>query len=125
MRIRLVSMAIVALVAWLNLSTANAQTTPVFGPKQYTRIASAPQTFTEHFQHCGTQACRLVIVNGNAEGSARVSSATISLNGVQIVGPNDFNQNASGIVIPVGLTDDDTLVITLASGTGGTLTVSV
>ena len=67
-----------------SLPAASAQMTPAFGPKQYTRTAGPPQTFTEHFHHCGTAACQIVIVNGNADGSNRVSSASISLNGVEI-----------------------------------------
>ncbi|TMH57174.1 MAG: hypothetical protein E6H53_13455 [Betaproteobacteria bacterium] len=125
MRASIVLIAVVALFAGVGPPDAHAQTMPVFGPKQYTRTAGPPQTFTEHFSHCGTQACQLVIVNGNANGAGRVSSASVSLNGVQIVGPSDFNQNVGRIVIPVGLTDDDTLAITLASGVAGSLTVTV
>src|SRR5947209_18303815 len=106
-------------------SSSAAQMMTGFGPKQYTRSAGPPQTFTETFQHCGTAPCQLVVVNGNADGSNRISSASISLNGAQILGPSDFNQQVGRIVKPVVLTDNNQLRITLASKPGSFLTVSV
>ena len=90
-RLIVIVLALALLATILPLSSA-AQMTPAFGPKQYMRHTGAPQTFQETFQHCGTQACRIVIVNGNSDGSDRVSSASIYLNGVLVVGPSDFNQ---------------------------------
>ena len=46
MRASFVWIAGAALITGLGLPTAGAQTMPVFGPKQYTRTAGAPQTFT-------------------------------------------------------------------------------
>src|SRR6266480_863840 len=107
-------------------SSIAAPMTPIFGPKQYTRIAGRPQTFTETFQHpCGTAPCQIVVVNGNADGTKRISSASISLNGGQIVGPSDFNQQVGKIVRPIALADQNRLTIRLASKPGSFLTVSV
>jgi hypothetical protein len=99
--------------------------TPVFGPKQYTRAAGPPQTFTETFQHCGTAPCQLVMVNGNADGRNRISSASISLNGTQVIGPSDFNQQVAKIVKPVTLTDQNRLTVRLASKPGSFLTITI
>jgi hypothetical protein len=99
--------------------------TPVFGPKQYTRTAGPPQTFTETFQHCGTTPCQLVMVNGNADGTNRISSASISLNGTQIIDPSDFNQQVAKIVKPVTLTDQNRLTVRLASKPGSFLTITI
>ena len=71
---------------------AAAETTGIFGPTTYTREAGPPQTFTAIFDRCGTAACQLIVTNGDAHGKHRVSSASISLNGDEIVGPRDFNQ---------------------------------
>src|SRR5262249_2075528 len=68
---------------------------------------------------------QLIIVNGNADGSNRVSSARIALNGVQILGPSDFNQHVATIVRPVTLTDPTQLTIQLNSAPGSFITVSV
>ena len=70
------------------LQAPAAPTTVAFGPKQYIRVAGPPETFTETFQHSGTSPCQIVVVNGNADGTQRISSASISLNGQQIVGPD-------------------------------------
>src|SRR5438552_2132180 len=114
-----------AMVLSSSLSSASAEMTPAFGPKQYTRTQGPPQLFIERFQHCGTAACQLVIVNGNADGSQRMSSASISLNGVEIAGPSDFNQRVARIVKPVVPADNDTLVIRLASRPGSFLIIHV
>ena len=98
---------------------------PTFGPKQYVRTAGAKQTFTETFPRCGGSPCQLVILNGNADGSNRVSAATVSLNGVPILKTSDFNQNVPSIVKPVQLVDNDRLSIELSSKPGSFLTVSV
>jgi len=106
-------------------TTLQVPMTIVFGPKQYNRAGGAPQTFTETFQHCGTAPCQIVVVNGGAEGTGRVSSASISVNGRQIIGPSDLNQQVERIVKPVTLLDQNHLTIKLASRPGSFLTVSV
>ena len=102
-----------------------AQMTPVFGPAQYMRIAGPPQTFTGAFKHCGTQQCQIVVVNGDVNGKNRISSASISLNGKEIIGPNTFNQKVSTIVKPVMLADENQLITRLASAPGSFITVDV
>src|SRR5262249_54099502 len=96
-----------------------------FRPKQYIRAAGRPETFTEIFQYYGTSPCQIVVVNGNDDGTQRISSASISLNGQQIVGPRDFNQQTGGSVKAVVLADQNQLSTTLRSKPGSFLTVSV
>jgi hypothetical protein len=102
-----------------------AATTSCFGPNRYTRRPGPPQTFTETFQHCGIAPCQLVVVNGNRNGTHRVTSASISLNGRQIIRPRDLNQHVARIVRPVVLEDNNQLTIRLASRPGSFFTVSV
>src|SRR5262249_35308680 len=100
--------------------------TVAFGPKQYIRDAGPPDTFTETFQYDGTSPCQIVVVNGNADGTHRISSASISLNGQQIVGPRDFNQQIGEIVkAVVVLAGQNQLSTTLRSKPGSFLTVRV
>lgn len=106
-------------------TASDAPMTIAFGPKQFSRAGGAPQTFTETFQHCGNAPCQIVVVNGSADGSRRISSASISLNGRQILGPSDFNQQVERIVKPVTLLDQNQLTIRLASSPGSFVTVSV
>src|SRR4051812_47743257 len=102
-----------------------AATTPAFGPKQFNRTSGGPNVYTETFQHCGTSHCQIVIVNGNANGSNRVSSATISLNGVQIAGANEFNPKVDRIVKSVTLADTNQLTVRLTSSPGSFVTINV
>src|SRR5262245_18343512 len=85
--------------------TLQVQAAPMFafGPNEYLRDAGPPDTFTETFQHSGTFSCQFVVVNGKSDGTQRISSSSISLNGKQIVGPEDFNQQIGVIVKPVVL----------------------
>jgi FlgD Ig-like domain len=97
----------------------------VFGPQTFTRGRGAPQTFTEEFEHCGAGPCRIVVTNGNDDGTGRLSSAFISLNGTQVVGPNAFNQQVDRIVEPVTLQHDNELTVRLASMPEGVLTITI
>ena len=110
---------------WLSPSASAVPMTTAFGPKQYTRATGAPQTFTDTFQHCGTAACQIVVINGNPDGTGRISSASIFLNGVLIAGPNNFNQQVGGFVKPVVLGDMNTLTVNLASKPGSFLIIRV
>lgn len=119
---RLVLLLILGALPKLGIS----QMSPVFGPKRYTRSTGKPQTFTDTFQNCETAAqYDLVVVNGDPDGSNRVSSATILLNGTEVVGPSDFNQNVAQVTKPVTLAASDTLDTTLASEPGSFLAVSL
>src|SRR5260370_35467504 len=65
------------------------------------------------------------MTNGNADGSDRISSASVYLNGVLIAGPSAFNQHVSTIVRPVGLAAVNHLTVALASKPGSFLTIEV
>ena len=120
-----IALFVVSVIPVVSFSPVPEPMTVVFGPKQYTRAAGPPQTFTETFSHCGTAPCQIVVVNGNANGSNRISSASISLNGNQIIGPSDFNPRVATIVRPVTLADQNQLAIRLTSKPGSFITVRV
>ncbi len=116
---------IVLTVSLLLASAGAAETTPAFGPKEFSRIAGRPQTFTETFERCGTSACQIVVTNGNPDGTSRISSASISVNGVEIVRARDLNQKVDRIVRPVDLGEENELTLRLASKPGGFLRVTL
>src|SRR5882724_11588047 len=101
--------------------------TPIFGPTTYTRTTGAPNQYTTTFTLPAWIAnpYDLHIVNGSPTGSDRISSATITLNGVQVAGPSDFNQNVATIDRSVTLQATNTLQVTLASKPGSYLTINV
>lgn len=105
--------------------SAGAAATTVFGPTKYTRAAGSPRTFTETFPHCGSAQCQLVVINGNDDGTNRVTSASIFLNGVRILGPSAFKKRVGRIAEPVALADHNELRIRLASKPGSFVIVSV
>ncbi len=109
----------------LPVSFTSAIAATIFGPKQFTRVAGPPQTFSESFPGCGAPPCQLIVVNGDAAGKHRVSSASVFVNGKQVLGPSDFNQKVDRLVVPVALGANDEVKVTLASAPGSFLTVSV
>ena len=125
MQSKCASILCAALLALSFLVSLDAGAAPTFGPKQYSRVAGAPQTFTDTFAQCGGGTCQLIVVNGNPDGSARVSSASVSLNGVRLVGPRNLNQRVDRIVIPVTLKETDEIRVELNSAPGSFLTISV
>jgi hypothetical protein len=84
----------------------------VFGAKQYERDTGKPITVSEHFMTPPGAALPtyLCVKNGELDGTRRNSSATVTLNGTQVVGPSDLNQQVSGFrkritLLPVGQTN--------------------
>jgi hypothetical protein len=98
--------------------------TTVFGPEQYTRVPGAPATFTDTFEHCGTAPCELVVVNGDGTPKERISSATVELNGEEVINQRNFNPTVDQLVRPVTLADQNQLSVRLASKPGSFVTVS-
>lgn len=97
----------------------------IFGPKRYTGTIGAPNTFSDSVPRCGGDSCYLIVMNGNADGTNRISSARVSLNGVDLLRPNDFSQQTYRIVLPVSLDAANSLVVSLTSSPGSFLTISV
>src|SRR5438132_2208403 len=93
------------------------QTTPdqlIFGPKQYVRATGAPVTVTDSFTVPPSIGAPFLLhlVNGDASGAHRVTSATIVLNGVQIAGPADFSPQVAVLDRTVTLQTTNTLQVT-------------
>lgn len=96
-----------------------------FGPQQFTRTSGAPQTVTATFPRCAGGTCQLVVINGNSDGTQRVSSASIYLNGREVFGPSDFNPKVARLAKPVALQATDEIKVVLKSSPGSFVTVSV
>ncbi len=111
--------------AWPTPSAAQSLLESAFGPRKYARGAGRPEGIVEAFHHCGTGPCQMVVLNGDGDPAHRVSSAEVLLNGTQIVGPSDFNQQVNKIIKPVALADENELVILLRSQPGTFLTIEI
>jgi hypothetical protein len=68
----------------------------------------------------------LKVQNGDERGTNQVSSAIISINGVKILGPSDFNQKVQVIDRAISPNDlENTLTVSLRSNPGGFLNVQI
>ena len=100
----------------------------VFGPQTYTRTTGGPNTFSGNFDVCDpTGTFTITVNNGDANGNNRVSSGTISINGLAVVQQSDFNQNVATITKPVyGIGKTGNIInVKLQSDPGSEITVTV
>jgi hypothetical protein len=104
----------------------------VFGAERFARGRGAPTVFTRTFRvpPYVTGPFTLTILNGEPDPThpgkiEGASLGTVTLNGVEIVGPRDFAGNASRIDRTVVLAAANVLEITLVGAPDGFLTVSV
>lgn len=99
-------------------TSATAAEVAAFGEKHFVRTTGAPNVYTETFAAWPSTA-QLRISNGSAEQgqgkSDRVSSARITLNGVELFDPADFKQQEHLMETEVTLLAQNTLVVELAS----------
>lgn len=96
----------------------------LFGPNQYLRTTGKPNVYSDTFPGIPGQG-KLIIKNGDANGNNRVSSALISVNGQQILSPNDFNQQVYNIEVPVNLVENNSILVQIQSKPGSYITVKI
>lgn len=99
-----------------------------FGPKTYPRETGDPVTVVDQFSVLNPSAeFTLRIYNGGlVDGEfEKVSSSVIKLNGVQIVGPDEFNQNVSLLEKPVSLLASNELSVEVRGKPGGAITLEI
>jgi hypothetical protein len=106
----------------------SAGTFTAFGPKDYIRTTGKPTTAMEDFSVLDPNTSyTLHIYNGgkNNQFKGKVSSAVISLDGAEVVRPNEFNQNVSHIENPIKLSKDNALAVELRSKPDSGLTIEI
>ena len=116
----------------LFIGTASAVEVTLFGPKQYVRTSGSPDVFTAPFTALFPEIVsngKLIVFNGNQIGEHRVtdavSSAEVFVNGEQIFGPNDFNQNVYYLEAPIALVQDNSITVELRSNPGSYVSIQV
>jgi hypothetical protein len=106
--------------------TVNAQEqVPVFGPETYQRAKGAPTGVVKTFSVQNPDGNFTLNIQNGEGNRGRISSAVIKLNGVIVVGPNDFNKKVDLITKDVDLTQQNTLSVELRSAPGAFLLVTV
>lgn len=99
----------------------------VFGPETFERSPGAPQAQEAVFSACEAAApFRLVVLNGDPDGGRRASSASIRVNGEEVLGPDRFNRRVGQVAVPLAaLPRESRLSVELRSQPGARITVSV
>ena len=101
--------------------------TTIFGPQTYVRTKGASDDFTSTITASAwiTQPFYLHIVNGDGTGNYRVSSATIAIDGVTLLGESTFNQQLATADCVIQLkSPSSTLQVDLDSKPGSFLTIT-
>jgi len=95
-----------------------------FGPQIYKRTTGAPNVFTDTFS-APVITGRLIIRNGAEDDAHRVTSATVTVNGIDVFTPDDFKQDLYLMESPVDLAEINTIRVELASMPDTFLTIEV
>src|SRR5712691_3988602 len=96
-------------------------------PESFVRATGAPTAVDRAFTVLDpTTTFTLVIHNGGLNNEfPRISSAVVSVNGTEVAGPRDFNQQVSVIQKAVTLQATNTLTVELRSGPGSGFTLEI
>jgi hypothetical protein len=117
-----VFLALSALQSW-------AGTWNAFGPKSYVRPTGSPVTVTDTFSILNPNTTyTLHVQNGGLQDDITdyVSSTIISVNGVEVIAPNDLNQNTATLDRAVQLqAGSNTIAVQVRGKPGGQLTVTI
>jgi hypothetical protein len=109
--------------------TASAQATVdpgvVFQSHVLERTVGAPNVHRVSFWTCDTAGSYRLIVENGVDGSRRVSSGRVLLNGVPVITESDLNQQVARVVRAVALAVDNTLEVRLMGGPGGRFRLTV
>jgi hypothetical protein len=117
-RLILSFLSIVLLLFGPNFVSDSLGQAPVFGPEKYIRETGKPQKITKTFS-VQNPAGEFTLNVQNGEGKrGRVSSAVIELNGVRVVGPNEFNKQVDLIIKPISLKQQNEFSVEVRSEPG-------
>src|SRR6185369_8162416 len=99
----------------------------LYGPQQFDRLSGSPATVTQQFSvPTGVIAPYTIHVqNGAMDGTHRVSSGSIQLNGVELFTQNELEDNTPVLSQTVTLQSSNSLAVTLTSAIGSFLTISI
>ena len=120
---RSVPVTLVFLLALL-VGTSYAVEGTWFGPIRYQRTEKRPNLYADTFPGLPGQGT-LVIKNGGGDEKHRLSSALILVNGEQILGPSDFNQQIHGKASSIRLAGNNSIIVETRGEPGSYLTVQV
>jgi RHS repeat-associated protein len=103
------------------------QPTLVYGPREFVRINGSPNTVTDQFTVPPSVVAPFVVTvdNGAPDGTHRVSSAIIHLNGVELFTQNRIKETTATVSQTVSVQTFNELKVKITSTAGTYLTVRV
>ncbi|NWG12949.1 MAG: tandem-95 repeat protein [Acidobacteria bacterium] len=104
--------------------TAKGSEVAVFG-KTYIRETQKPQVFTDTFTFSRPGGNFILTVKNGKNGSFRVSAALIWINGKQIIGVLDFNNQVDLLTRPVAIEAVNEIKVELRSKPGDFITINI
>ena len=119
---------VIAAAILSNSSAGHAGSFTAYGPRDYLHQTGEPVELSDRFTVRNPDTdYTLEIHNGGYDGIGdRISSAVITLNGVEVVGPDDFKQNERLIERSITLSAVNELTVELHDTTrGGSITVRI
>jgi hypothetical protein len=108
-----------------SIDTAFGVGVTLFGPKTYLRDTGKPGIVTDTFTVSPRDSNFHLLVQNGADKKTRVSSATIRVNGVQVLGPSDFNKQVDLLDKPISLLSSNNVQVELRSEPGSFIVVRV
>ena len=105
-----------------------AGTFKVFGPETFQRQTRMPKAEIRSFSVINPNTEYLIkVYNGALEDTEyeRVSSTVLEINGIQVVGPQEFNQKIDSIEKPIVLNFSNELIVEVRGKPGGAITVEI
>ena len=114
--------ALITIILWsVNLFSS---ATAIYGPRKFIRATGKPVVVIETFSAPSATTYNLIVVNGE-NGKNRVSSATVKINGIEVLTESDFNQQVDRIERSVSLLLSNSISVELKSAPGSFITVSI
>jgi Tol biopolymer transport system component len=97
-----------------------------YGPEQFSRGRGAPDVHARTISTAGFEGPFVLHVrNGGTDGTSRVSSARITIDGQELLGVSALSQQAGGYDLPVVLAASSVLEVKLAGLPGAYLEISI
>lgn len=124
-RITLVLLTVLVNVILVFSPPSYASSNPVFGTNKYIRTTGSPNNYTDTFESCNTGATYNLIIENGESGKDKISSASIKLNGSEIVKESEFNQKVEKIQKTIILQKENTLSVKLSSSPSGLIKISI
>ncbi|WP_305042075.1 hypothetical protein [Geoalkalibacter sp.] len=97
----------------------------LLGPESLAVGKGKPLVATRSFSGIAGETAMLIITNGTSGGDHRVSTGSISVNGIEILTPSDFNQQVGTLTRVFALKGQNELIVTLGGGPGSLITLAV